>query len=59
MAAKIITFTGNAVHDKDSWFCRKCSTKFKLGTKIVTKKSKVNNTNHYLNKACQVLTWHA
>ncbi len=47
MVAKIITFTGNAVKNKDSWICRKCGKKFKLNTKIASKKSKANNTSHY------------
>ncbi len=47
MVAKIITFTGNAVKDKDSWFCRKCRTKFELDDEIVSKKGKPNKTNHY------------
>lgn len=47
MVTKIITFTANAVNDKNSWFCRKCDKKFKLGTMIASKRGKKNNTNHY------------
>ncbi len=47
MVAKIITFTGNAVKDNNSWVCRKCGKKFKLDAKIASKRGKVNNTMHY------------
>jgi len=55
MVAKIISFTGNAVGDKDSWFCRKCNKKFKLGLKIASKKGRVNNTNHYHEECAKKL----
>ena len=55
MAAKIITFTGNAVKGKDSWFCRKCGKKFELGIKIASKKSKPNTTAHYNVKCAKKL----
>jgi len=47
MTAKIITFTGNAVKDEDSWFCRKCKKKFKLDDTIASKRGKAHNTSHY------------
>lgn len=55
MVAKIITFTGNAVKDKDTWFCRKCIKKFKLGQKIASKNGKANNTNHYCVRCAKKL----
>ena len=55
MTAKIISFTGNAVNDNDSWFCRKCGKKFKLGLKIASKKGRANNTNHYHMKCAKLL----
>ena len=55
MTTKIITFTGNAVKNKDSWFCRKCGKKFKIGLKIASKKGGVNNTNHYHIKCAKKL----
>ena len=47
MVAKIITFTGNAVKNEDSWICRKCGKKFELGEKIASKRGKGHNTTHY------------
>lgn len=55
MSVKIITFTGNAVQNKNSWVCRKCGKKFKLNLKIVSKKGRVNNTNHYHVKCAKAL----
>ncbi len=55
MVAKIITFTGNAVKDNDSWFCRKCNKKFKLDQKIASKRGRKNNTNHYCIKCAKKL----
>ena len=47
MVTKIITFTANAVKHKNSWVCRECNKKFKLGTKIATKRSQATTTSHY------------
>ena len=55
MVAKIITFTGNAVHGKDSWVCHKCGKKFTLDLEIVSKKCNVNNTKHYHVKCAKKL----
>ena len=55
MAAKIITFTGNAVNDIESWFCRNCNKKFELDETIATKKGRVNNTSHYCIKCAKEL----
>ena len=55
MVTKIITFTGNAVKDEDSWICRKCGKKFELGEKIASKKGKAHNTNHYHVKCAKKL----
>jgi len=47
MVAKIIIFTGNAVNDEDSWFCRNCGEKFELDEEIASKKARTNSTSHY------------
>jgi len=55
LVVKIITFTGNAVNGKDSWFCRKCGKKFELDDTIASKKGRVNNTSHYHVKCAKEL----
>ena len=55
MTVKIIIFTGNAVKDNKSWFCRKCGKKFKLDAEIASKKGRANNTNHYHVKCAKKL----
>ena len=55
MVAKIIIFTGNAVNDENSWFCRKCGGKFELDEEIASKKVRSNSTSHYCIKCAKKL----